>query len=353
MRGDGRIFLRGENYWMAFFVDGVEYREACKDAQGNHVRDAKLAQKCLRARIKEKNAHEIGARKFTPPTTNRLTVRELLDALKADFQLRGVLSNQTSSHLARALADFGEYRATQLTAEEVDRYIEKRIADKDAPATINRTTQLLSQALRLAAKRGHLSYIPHVRKLSEAGNARSGFLTEKEVQAVIQNLPADIQDFVRFGFIAGMRKNEICSLTWSDVDGDALVLRGENSKNGEARIIPIVGELASLLERRRKARLVNGVLTNYIFHRDGERVGEFRKSWKTACKRAGVVGKIFHDLRRSAVRNMTQAGIPQNVAMKISGHKTDAMFRRYNIVATDDLRAALEKTELYRAASAK
>jgi hypothetical protein len=116
-----------------------------------------------------------------------------------------------------------------------------------------------------------------------------------------------------------------------------------------------------------------------IFHRNGERIGEFRKSWHTAtvaaglgkmvcrvCAREGTekkcpdckrpckyVGKIFHDFRRSAVRNMTQAGTPQAVAMKISGHKTASIFQRYNIVATNDLRTALERTEHYRATAAK
>src|ERR1039458_7364647 len=94
-------------------------------------------------------------------------------------------------------------------------------------------------------------------------------------------------------------------------------------------------------------------MVEYIFHRDGAPVGEFRKSWKAACKKAGVSGRLFHDLRRSAVRNMTQAGVPQAVAMKISGHKTACMFQRYNIVATDDLRTALERTERYRVTAAK
>lgn len=373
MRGDGRIYQRGNVFWICYYLRGKQYRESA------NTTDQKTARNFLKARLREVGADLIGARAFTTPKANRLTIGDLLGALKADLILRGVFSNQTECHLKRADADFGDIRAVNLTSERVDAYVERRLAEGSKPATVNRPLQLISQSFRLAVKRGNLSHVPYIRHLSEAGNARQGFFTEKEVQAVIAHLPADIQDFVRFGFITGMRKNEICSLTWSDVDGDTLVLRGENSKNGEARAIPLVGELSSLIARRSKARLVGDTLTRFIFHRDGERVGEFRKSWKTACVAVGLGsffcsacnaqgtkptcekckraneyrGRIFHDLRRSAVRAMVQAGVNPQVAKKISGHKTDAMFQRYSIVIADDLRAALTQTETFRAASAK
>jgi integrase len=93
-------------------------------------------------------------------------------------------------------------------------------------------------------------------------------------------------------------------------------------------------------------------MVEFVFHRHGAPVARFNKSWATACKLAGCPGRLFHDLRRSAVRSMVQAGVNPQVAKKISGHKTDSMFQRYSILTTDDLRAALEKTEQYRAAEA-
>jgi integrase len=89
-------------------------------------------------------------------------------------------------------------------------------------------------------------------------------------------------------------------------------------------------------------------MVEFIFHRGGDPVGEFRKSWATATDAAKCPGKLFHDLRRMACRSMIQAGTAQAVAMKISGHKTTSMFQRYNIVDTGDLRRALEQTETYR-----
>jgi integrase len=118
--------------------------------------------------------------------------------------------------------------------------------------------------------------------------------------------------------------------------GAVIRLRAENAKNGEAELIPLEGELAELMGRRREACQVEitGVpmISSLVFHRAKRPIGDFRKAWATACRKAGV-GRLFHDLRRSACRNMVRAGVPQSIAMKVSGHKTDSMFRRYAIVA--------------------
>ena len=163
----------------------------------------------------------------------------------------------------------------------------------------------------------------------------------------------------RFGYLTGSRKNEVLTLGWGDVDRarGLISIRREHSKNAEPRLIPLSPALAEIIERRWKARTITHpggtILADLVFHRDGRPVGSFRKAWASACKAAGVPGLLFHDLRRSAVRNFERAGVSQAVAMKITGHKTASVYRRYRIVDERDLREALAKTEAAVAADQK
>ena len=339
MRGDGRIFQRkgSKRWWIAYYVNGKEHREP----GGKTPTEAR---KLLRQRHRE-----ILGDRFVGPSEKRLTVDDLLDALITHLEMKGAKSLvQIRSHLKPIREFFGLDRAVDVTAARIEEFMAARLAAGKAKATVNRGIQPLKHAFNLAYRQDRISKVPYIPLLRE-DNARQGFFEHEEFQAVVNRLPDPIDDIARFAYFSGWRKGEILNLCWEAVDRKGREIRLMTSKSGHGRVLPLEGELWAVIERRWKARKfkkgagVNG-LSEFVFHISGRRIREFRKSWATACKEAKVPGRLFHDLRRTAVRNMVRAGVPQSVAMAISGHRTISMFLRYNITSDEDRREAMRKT---------
>jgi integrase len=361
-RGQGSLvrYVRVRPWYSVYSVRGREIRESTGET------DLRKARRFHRQRLDQAAADRQGRGKFLGPSEERVRVEGLFAELEADYRLRGVRAwAQFQAHLKPIREAFGDWRAVEVTAAAVDRYIGRRLESATvagvvkpgkAPATVNRETQLLRQALRLAVSRNKLVTLPMIRHLPER-NRRQGFFERPDFETVVALLPEYLRDFCRFGHFTGWRKGEMVSLTWSDVDRAAGVirLRAEAAKNGQGRSVVVAGELAPLLERRWQARLVTAPdgtprVTDLVFHRKGRPIGDIRKAWARACAEAGVAGRLFHDLRRTAVRNMVRAGVPERVAMEVSGHRTRSVFDRYNIVSEADLRAAMQKATDYVAA---
>jgi integrase len=199
-----------------------------------------------------------------------------------------------------------------------------------------------------------LEECPDIDWLDESKNVRQGFFEQAEFDAVHSNLPADLQDFVLFAYVTGWRKSEIAAIQWGHVVGGEILIPGAVTKNNQPRKVVIAGDLVELMERRKASQsyLVDGVshFALHVFHRRGQPVQEFRKAWANATKKGGSK-KLFHDLRRSAIRNMIRSGVDESVAMDISGHRTRSMFKRYNITSGADLSKAMESVERYNEAA--
>lgn len=368
MRGDGRVFRqKGSSSWyFSYYLHGKEFRESSKST------DRDTAVRLLRRRLKEVGAAQLGARAFAGPRAERITVSALLESLR-EHKLRNGRSDPRSA-LKVLEARWGTRLAVTLTGPEIRAWQDELQKEGYAKATVNRLCQLLGQAYNIARRDGLLVTALPIPRLIEQ-NRRTGDFQPADFQRLLDCLPVYLQDFVRWGRLTGWRAGSIRSLRWEDIVDDKLWCRAQYSKDREAHGMPLVGELRGIVERRRAER--KGA---YVFsYPDGRPIGSYKRAWVTACCKAGVgklmcpkcggavdperhcakckatwrrkelkyVGRIFHDLRRTAASELVRSGVPEIVAMKITGHSTRSMFDRYNIVRDDDVRRALEQREAY------
>jgi integrase len=282
--------------------------------------------------------------RFIGPSEDRLTFDGLVAGLVNDYKINNRRSLDTVRfHVKRLQQFFGFDRAVDITTDRVKAYQAQRLSEGASRATVNREVACLGRMLSLAVESGKLSRKPKF-QLLEGERVRQGFLEHGEFLLVLGNLPETLQPIVEFLYLSGWRKGEARKLEWRDVDlqGNVVRLRIENSKNKEARVLPLTGRLLELIEAQAQLRRLD---TQFVFHSEGRMIGDFRKAWKTACKKSGLDGVIIHDLRRCAARNLSRAGVPETVAMEITGHKTRSMYRRYRIVDERDLKEATERLQ--------
>ena len=248
---------------------------------------------------------------------------------------------------------FGEgAKAVATTTDRMQQYIRARQREGAATATINIELALIGKAFTLAVLAKRLRAKPYVPKLApDPSRVRRGFFTREEVEQLAQHLPAPIADVVLFLFFSTWQVGEARTLQWRDYDRTEGVirLRPEHSKNKHGRLLSVEGELAVIIERRWAARRLD---CPYVFHREGQRVGDFRKVWDRACTAIGLSGRIVHDLRRSGVRHLIRAGVPPHTVMAMSGHRTASMLKRYDIISLDDLRQAARRGSEYNGGQA-
>ena len=345
------VYLRGNVYWMDFLFDGKRVQRSTKQGNRQVALEIERAVRSDLSRGKFKLDPEP-----PPPPPPRHTFGEGLDRLKTQWELEQKDTRQNLSLIKMARADWGPKVMEELTAVHLQEYYVRRAKEEYKTATTNRIVQVLRRTFNLAKKllKADLQW-PDFKMPSEKENARQGFAKPEQMTKVLAELPDDgLRDFVEWCWSTGMRKGEAASLCWSFISDAGLTVPAEFCKSKNPHTIQFGGVLPSIIARCRNRRAfeVNGTtqLSEFIFHRgDGQPISEFRKSWRTACTKAGCGNLLFHDLRRSAVRDLLRAGVSQKTVMKISGHATASIFSRYDIVDGDDVQQALDKAKAYRA----
>lgn len=330
--GNGHLELHNGKYRYIFYRDGRRIRESLGTA------DLEVAQKRLVAFARKREEGD-----YITPTERRATVDEILDDYLVDLKNRLGESAvpPVRSHAKAIRKIFGSMKAIKVTLTAIQRQQEAWLEEGLAKATINRRFEPLKFAFGLAKKGGKVKDVPFIPKLSEKDNVREGFIEPADFDALLAALKdPDLVDMVEWGFLVGMRSGTIRSLDWSMYRPGSCEFQipGRLMKGREPQYFKLSGRFLAVIERRMAARVLDCPL---IFHRGGRPIVDIRKAWTAATNAAGFAGLLFHDLRRSAVRNMIAAGIPEAVAMKISGHRTPAMLWRYGIVSGKQIEKAL------------
>ena len=344
MKGDGRVFQRGEIWWVAYYHEGREYRESSKS------RERREAVRLLRQRVGEGAAATVKGRPgHRGKRTRRVTMLDLFDLLEQNYQLNGRSSRINTYCLKRLRRRFASHTVQTCTSLAVSHYMADMLRQGRKPPTINREIAVLRSAFRLGYRHDLVARVPAIRLLPDYA-VRNEFFTRAEIDALLPCLQEYLRDVVLFAYHTGWRKGEIIGLEWANVNRSGGVIRLEpaQNKNRTVRVLVLQGELAALIERRWKARKAGRTLARHVFHRAGRKLTDFRKPWLKACRQAGLGNRMFHSLRRTAARDMCLQGIPEKVIMSIMGHKTRGMFDRYNIVTEADQRAYMERLFRFR-----
>ncbi len=319
---------------------GRQVRESAK------TRDLRVARRLLLRRAGAKQAGQY------IPAADRVTVDDLLRDLVSYYEANQLRSlRRLRVGLVPLRAAFGGWKAHTVTTTALTAYQTRRQqTDGVSPATVNRELAFVRRAFRLAVRARTLAQAPYVPMLRESA-PRQGFVEVAELDALCAALPDYLRPLVRFLFLTGWREGEARGLGWSNVDFVTGTVRLEvgTTKNRDGRefpfaALPALGELLRAQRERvtQLERRLGRVIPSVFPGASGDPIVSFRTAWRTACRRAGL-RTLPHDLRRSAVRRLERAGVPRSVAMKLVGHKTESVYRRYAIVASADLAAGVEK----------
>jgi integrase len=338
-RESGSIFsMHGsQNLWIKFYKDGRPIRESA----GSPLRTE--ARKLLKKRLAE-----VTTGKFIGLKREKIKVSELATDLIRDYKNDGLksLSDLETRWKLHLKPFFGYKRAVEVSSDLVEKYIDQRLEEDAKPATINRELAALKRMFNLAHESTppKVVMVPYIKTLKER-NTRVGFLNSKQHDALAAStgrIGLWFRAIFEVGYTWGWRHQELLSMRVRQVDLTSGTVRLDNSKNGEAREVTMTLAVKALL-----TQCIDGKgPDDFVFTRKrGKAVRYFRKAWANACKEAGVPNLLFHDLRRSAARNLRNSGAAEEVIMKIGGWRTASVFKRYAIVGQSDIRAAMSRLE--------
>lgn len=373
--GFGTIFTKKGSPYL--YIRWKVGSKACE--RSTHSTSREVAQKQLekvQTQIEDGTHVSAGAKRVTFEKLMELVVSDYLDnntsLVKKLVDGKVVLSGSCWSSVQRLKTFFGGMRALAINKAKITEYSNVQREAGYAKATIGNDIRILKRAFTLATP----ELLPRSARpnytVSDPRNARQGFFEEDDFRAMQAELPEPLRPVMEFGYLTGWRvRSEVLPLTWDRIDfkGGTVRLEPNTTKNKDGREIPfdVLPELVALLQRQREYTTAvakrKGMVIPWVFHREGKPIKDYKDAWYAARERAArdkrgaivrpvLLDRIVHDFRRTAVRNLVRSGVPQAIAMKITGHKTVSVFIRYAIVDVEAMREGLRKLAAFRAAEA-
>jgi integrase len=350
MRGDGKIYQRGDVWWADYTVRGRRHRKSTSKTNQREANDWLLKQL-------------VDAKEGKAIPCDKVTVNDLIAELFRQYDVGGRKTKEDDERRWKLHLDpfFRACKAMDVTRGMIRVYIQQRKGEKDwhgnvpKNGTINRELAVLRESYSLAVKDERLRHMPSFKglMLDESNNVRKGFLKDSHYEA-LATATAEFGLWLRAMFEVyysyGWRHSELPNMRVRLLDFESRTIEIETSKNGDGRTVKMTQKVFELL----KACCAGKDEDDYVFTRkNGMPVKDFRGAWESVTKAAGVPGLLVHDLRRTGARNLRRAGVDRDTVMRIGGWKTDSVFRRYNIVDERDLEEAAQALDRKKDASQK
>lgn len=333
-------------FWISYYISGKKQKRECV---GFSIQEARDADGKRRSQKRENRIFDV---KPEPKITfNELTKWYLdLDSVKglARYSNMKICFNSFNKI-------FGDKVVNKLKPIDLESYQLKRKREGQADSYVDMQIAMVRTMVNKAFDNdvvdiGATSVFKKIRKLLKGdANARDRILSIEEFQNLMEKLPPHTRAIVATGYYTGMRRGEVLTLTWDKIDirNHLICLDAKDTKDHEARNIPICGELFSIL-----SAIPRAIHDNHVFLYKGKPIRDIRGALRNACAEAGIPygrrvkgGFVFHDTRHSFNTNMRKSGVPESVIMKITGHSTREMFLRYDTVDGEDTRKAIEQFE--------
>ncbi|MCL4497283.1 MAG: site-specific integrase [Deltaproteobacteria bacterium] len=337
------LYKRGNIWWCKFRVDNILYQYSCK------TKDKSVAQEVAAAL----NA-DVVRRKFDIPTKYKkvTTFKDVYEEyLKSISNSKDWTQKKTSSFLKHFLlfftgnnikaVDLSNIRAYQLQRKLEILSMPKNIGKKESEISfksINLEIAVLRHFFNYCIERGYLDKNPAagIKKLNELSRLKT--LSDEDIQKLIAGATNKLtRDLISFLILTGCRKGEALNLKWDDVDLQNGVIAIKGTKTKYDRYIPISDALRGVLR---------GINKNqdslYVFNRNGAKLGNFRKSFMTACRNAGLKDLRIHDLRHVFASKMVMNGTSLYITGELLGHRTTQMTKRYSHLVPDTLKKAVD-----------